>query len=92
MQAILIILCLILSPIPDIRQATLDLALYSCPNPTCNVLIVIPDGGQMTGIEDSQKLVAGIVWIQVIYNGVEGWVNSRYLIQIYPALQEVKYA
>lgn len=92
MQAILIILTLILSPIPDIREATLDLALYSCPNPTCEVITAIPEGDQMTGIEDSQRLVAGIVWIQVIYNGVGGWVNSRYLIQIYPAIQEIKYA
>lgn len=92
MHSMLLILTLILSPIPDIREATLDLALHDCPSQSCEVLSVISEGEQMTGFEDSQKLVGGIVWLQVIYNGVGGWVDSRYLIRIYPAFQEVRYA
>lgn len=92
MIIMLIAFCLALSPIPDIREATTDLVLYECPNLICEMLTVVPEGSHMTGNEDSAKLVKGIVWTFVIYEGVGGWVDSRHLIRIYPAVMDIKNA
>ncbi len=48
--------------------------LRSCPDLTCDVLVVVPDGDEAV----IQAVSADANWVRVIWQGLDGWLRASY--------------